>query len=698
MKPGNSWPSITAICSTYGRHARLKDAIACFLLQDYVGEKRLHILNDAEAPLWLTADHGTEIEIDDKTVISLCNAPHFSTVGAKKQSLLDAVTTDLVAHWEDDDLYLPWHLTFLTSTLLANPDHECANPIKAWRMTGSTDSLVECYVQSGNYDGQMVFYPKTAVPYRDHTRSIELPLLKDYGARKKLFLWHAALSDMSYVYRYYDGIKHLCRSGKAIENTRRRWEKLNRDFGDEVPLLPEADCIVWAKERISFLFHFLADSAKFRFDNAEAARLEKRLNLSIGEKYMEEAEEHHWARFNSGKYDSMINRHKPLWSWVRRYIEKAGVRSVIEVGGSHSLVPGFMPERGTYTNIDVNVSDEPEHKLADFQFIESDFRDVDPESLPACDLLFAAAVVEHCPHYDVFIDWALKTKAKRIVVSFFNRLWPTKEDSIRRKKVVFYNRYSRPLLEAWLDERQLAYTIWDLQTDHVLEVLPTKYLFDSRIEVAAELSVEIRHDHEQLRKLFNLLHSRNTSRMIEVGSYCGGSALLWGGLLSSPSELLLIDLCDRKKAQPFLDASMKYLQKEGVRVKLFKGNSTSIEAEEAAMAFGMVDALYIDGCHKTRVAINDYMTFRHFVRDGGLICFDDVTGPESVRLAWEHMTKAWDKQGLDYYIIGEGEWDKRLRPWASGLGVLEWRRSALEDLEGEAALQEMINKRSKVGG
>jgi len=91
------------------------------------------------------------------------------------------------------------------------------------------------------------------------------------------------------------------------------------------------------------------------------------------------------------------------------------------------------------------------------------------------------------------------------------------------------------------------------------------------------------------------------------------------------------------------------------------------------------------------------MKFRHFIKDEGLICFDDVAGPESVRNAWEQMTQVWDKQGLEYYTIDDGEWHKKLRPWASGIGILNWRRSALEDAESEAGLQEIIDRKDNTG-
>jgi len=577
------------------------------------------------------------------------------------------------------------------SKLQAHPKFECVKPELAWRLTGDPDWLKEAFAQSGRYDGQMVFRKGTAVPYRDHTRGIELPLLKDYHARGKILIWNAGLHELSYVYRYHDGMKHLIRAGKAVDKTRRRWEKMNRDFGDEKPLLPETDIIAWAKKKVCYFFCFLVDSVKIRYDKVRMSVLKKRFDSILGSSYMKAEEQQFWEKGDAEFYARMVKRHRSFWAWLRRYIHNNNIKNIVEVGGSYSPIPSLIPG-GTYTNIDVNVSPEPKHKLSKFNFIEADFMDVDPESLPECDLLVAAAVVEHCPHHSVFFDWALRTKAKRIVVTFFNRLWPGGVDDIKKKGPLYYNRYSRSLLEGWLYERCLPHTIINLPADHVLEILPMKNLFDGRVALADEKNIQIRHDREQLRKLFDLIRSSKPSRMIEVGSFRGGTALVFAGALTGKREMLLVDLCDRKKAQPFLASAIKHLRKEGVKVTLFKGDSASEEAEAAAMEFGMVDDLYIDGSHKTRMVIHDYMTFRHFVKDGGIIGFHDVARPKLVKRAWAFMTQAWDKQGLEHYVIGGDEWDRKTRPWATGIGVLKWNRSALKDLESEAVLQELVDR------
>ena len=281
----------------------------------------------------------------------------------------------------------------------------------------------------------------------------------------------------------------------------------------------------------------------------------------------------------------------------------------------------------------------------------------------------------------------MKTKAKRIVVSFFNRLINS-VDIIRMKGPLFYNHYNKKGLETWLADRGLVYELSDLRNDDIADVWISykqyNRAFESRIDLANKLEVQVRHDEEQLSALFAEFLAIGPKKMIEIGSFRGGTALVFGGM--GLRQMLLVDMCDRKKARPFLDRSIEHLRAEGIDVTLFEGDSACAAADGAAAEFGMVDNLYIDGSHKTRMVIHDYMMFRKYVKNGGLIGFHDVARPKLVKRAWELMKQAWDKQGLVYRIVGGDEWNRQTRPWATGIGVLEWKRSALADSENEKHL------------
>ena len=100
---------ITAICPTYGRFELLRAAVGCFVTQTHA-DRDLLILNDAPVPI--------ECDVPGVRVI---NETGFDSLGEKYARLLDEAEGDVIAHWEDDDLYLPWHLASAAEALTKPP-------------------------------------------------------------------------------------------------------------------------------------------------------------------------------------------------------------------------------------------------------------------------------------------------------------------------------------------------------------------------------------------------------------------------------------------------------------------------------------------------------------------------------------------------------------------------------------------------
>ncbi len=95
------------MCLTYARPRRLlEECVWSFLKQDYAGEKELLILNDFE--------HQTIVfRHPEVTVVNL--AARFRTVGEKRNAAAALCRHDLLAVWDDDDIYLPHRLSFSVS-------------------------------------------------------------------------------------------------------------------------------------------------------------------------------------------------------------------------------------------------------------------------------------------------------------------------------------------------------------------------------------------------------------------------------------------------------------------------------------------------------------------------------------------------------------------------------------------------------
>jgi hypothetical protein len=91
-------PGISCYCSTYGRPTRLlENSIASFLEQDYPGPKELVILNDfSEQELVFKHPQVRIINLKDR----------IKPLGKKFNINIDYCQYDLLATWEDDDVFL----------------------------------------------------------------------------------------------------------------------------------------------------------------------------------------------------------------------------------------------------------------------------------------------------------------------------------------------------------------------------------------------------------------------------------------------------------------------------------------------------------------------------------------------------------------------------------------------------------------
>ena len=98
---------IAAICCTYKRPNQLAEAVESFMRQDYPAELReMIVLDDAGQ-----YDPGA---LDDVPGVKLVTTPHrFRTLGEKRNASAALVSPDVDAYavWDDDDIYLPWHIS-----------------------------------------------------------------------------------------------------------------------------------------------------------------------------------------------------------------------------------------------------------------------------------------------------------------------------------------------------------------------------------------------------------------------------------------------------------------------------------------------------------------------------------------------------------------------------------------------------------
>ena len=122
---------ISCLMPTYGRPTLVQNAIACFEAQDYPADRRrLLILDDAGQ---LAPHHG-----EGWSVWSMPLRMETLTAKYAKLGELDEGWADVYAIWDDDDIYLPWHLS---AHAIALRDSRWSHPTKVWSLYAGQPAL-----------------------------------------------------------------------------------------------------------------------------------------------------------------------------------------------------------------------------------------------------------------------------------------------------------------------------------------------------------------------------------------------------------------------------------------------------------------------------------------------------------------------------------------------------------------------------
>lgn len=110
-------------------------------------------------------------------------------------------------------------------------------------------------------------------------------------------------------------------------------------------------------------------------------------------------------------------------------------------------------------------------------------------------------------------------------------------------------------------------------------------------------------------------------RICELGMFQGGTNLMLTHALSSVEQIIGVDLFIRNKSQ------LKYFVKPTQRQTYIEGKTcdkSSLEKVADALKGEKLDLLFIDADHSYNGVKQDFMLYRQFVREGGIIAFHDI--------------------------------------------------------------------------
>jgi hypothetical protein len=229
---------IDCLMGTYGRYSLVREALACFLQQSALSEATLLIYNHHPFPLWF----------EHPRVRVVNEAPPAGSLRYIRHRMHELADPDaeLIHWWDDDDLYLPWHL------------HDCLKHIRenvAWKPASSwiSEENVRFSRQVNTFEGSWVFradYLKAASlathpTYTDHpviqqTLDARLLATTELGGRT------------SYIYRWATGTEHVSGYGGSFSEDAQQdniesWRRRSNDVCLEGRLEPADMALRWGQ-------------------------------------------------------------------------------------------------------------------------------------------------------------------------------------------------------------------------------------------------------------------------------------------------------------------------------------------------------------------------------------------------------------------------------------------------------------------
>lgn len=191
---------VACLMGTYGRYTLACEALASFLQQTAVEDATLLVFNQHPEPLYF--DHPRVTVINEQMPKS-----GVRKIRLRMMELCDQ-SADFVHWWDDDDLYLPWHLEDCLSHIGSSPGWK---PHRSWTLSKSGYKLV-----ANNYEASIMyrFDALRAAPIDTHPGYSDHPIFMQlYHSRQ---LATTEMGDLSsYLYRWATGVPH--RSFKTLK-------------------------------------------------------------------------------------------------------------------------------------------------------------------------------------------------------------------------------------------------------------------------------------------------------------------------------------------------------------------------------------------------------------------------------------------------------------------------------------------------
>jgi hypothetical protein len=220
---------VDCLMGTYGRHALASEALACFLAQSVTSQATLLIYNQHPVPLQF--DH-PRVRIVNEVL------PPVSLRFIRRRMLdLADPSADLIHFWDDDDLYLPWHLEDCLRHIGTNVAWK---PASCWM----SEHNARFSRHVNRFEGSWVFRADhvQAAPLQTHSTYTDHPVFLQTVEAGLLATTELGAAT-SYIYRWANGSEHVSGFGGGdSEDVQRRnielWRSRSNDVREDGQLAP----------------------------------------------------------------------------------------------------------------------------------------------------------------------------------------------------------------------------------------------------------------------------------------------------------------------------------------------------------------------------------------------------------------------------------------------------------------------------
>ncbi len=167
---------------------------------------------------------------------------------------------------------------------------------------------------------------------------------------------------------------------------------------------------------------------------------------------------------------------------------------------------------------------------------------------------------------------------------------------------------------------------------------------EESLALARSLGIGPTQADEEILWLLGLLRDDPPKTVVEIGTFEGGTLLLWTRVAAEDAVLVAVDIrplgvLGRYSAWAFLRRGFARARQKLVLVMPVDSHAPStVERLRATLGGRQVDFLFIDGDHEYEGVKQDFAMYSPLVRPGGLIAVHDVVAPDA-----PGVVRFWDE-------------------------------------------------------